>query len=130
MDKQKPAKATGIKRVINATKYSLQGLTYALKNETAFTQELTITILFIPLLIFIPCEVTFKVLVIMAHFSVMITELLNSAIEKVVDKVCPDYHILAKQAKDLASCAVFFAIVATVICWAFAIFNWLSLNFH
>lgn len=123
MTKQKPAKNTGTKRILMAFTYTFSGLKHALKDEPAFLQEFC---LFTPLLIamiFMPLGIELKLLLFVTSIFVLIVELLNSAIESVVDMVSPEYHDLAKQAKDMGSAAVFLSFVASGAVWLYAIFK-------
>lgn len=117
-----PDKIGGISRIIRAGKFSWQGFTHGLKDEPAFRQEFIVSAVTLPLLFFIKVPLYAKVLVLISHLLVMITELLNSAIEKVVDIASPDYHDFAKAAKDMGSLAVFFSIVICGICWTCLLF--------
>ena len=71
---------------------------------------------------FIKVSFIYKLILIVSAFIIAITELLNSAIENVVDLVTTDFHPLAKNAKDIAAAAVFFSISLHIICWIFVLF--------
>ena len=73
--------------------------------------------------LFLPISLLWKGLLFFATTSVLIVELLNSSIESVVDLASPEYHILAKRAKDLGSAAVLVSIVVAVILWGGAIYT-------
>ncbi len=118
-----PEKKGGLTRIIRAWKFSFHGFIHAIKNEAAFRQEYIASIILVPIALFLPISVELKMILIGSHFLVMITELLNSAIEAVVDLVSPEYHDLAKQAKDMGSLAVLISIKFLVICWAVAIYK-------
>lgn len=117
-----PDKKTGLVRIFRAWKFSYFGFIHAMKYEAAFRQEYIASLILIPILLFMPIDLTLKLLIIGGHFFVMVTELLNSAIEAVVDLASPDYHALAKQAKDMGSLAVLISIKFLVICWLVAIY--------
>ncbi len=115
--------ATGIKRVINATKFSAMGLKTAIIQEASFRQEVILSLIMLPNLFWLQGPAFIKWLIFMAHILVMVTELLNSAMETVVDMVSPDYHHLAKQAKDIGSAAVFIALIPTTVLWGYILYS-------
>jgi diacylglycerol kinase (ATP) len=114
---QKPQQKgnTGFLRVVKAAGYSTQGLKAAWQHESAFRQELSSGIVLVPLAYWL-AETWMQLLFMMAAcMLVLITELLNSAIETVVDRISVEQHTLAGRAKDIASAAVALAIVLVVI---------------
>ena len=113
---------TGIARICAAFFYSLNGLRFAISNETAFRQEACILVVLLVVLLFLPLSLLWKGLLFFATASVLVVELLNSAIETVVDLASPEYHELARRAKDLGSAAVLVSIVFAIILWGCAIF--------
>ena len=113
---------TGIARIWAAFFYSLNGLRFAISNEAAFRQEACIITVLLGVLLFLPLSLFWKGLLFFATTSVLVVELLNSAIESVVDIASPEYHDLAKRAKDLGSAAVLVSIVFTMVLWGVAIF--------
>jgi len=119
---------TGIKRIYNAFFYSMAGLASAWKNEAAFRQESVIAIVLIPLSFWLGQNTIQIGLLILAIFIVLIVELLNSAIEAVVDRISAEHHSLSKQAKDIASAAVFLSLILFVVIWGLVIFERLSLS--
>jgi diacylglycerol kinase (ATP) len=119
---RKPTTKTGIARIWAAFLYSLNGLRSAISNETAFRQEICIVVVVLVVLGFLPLSLFWKGLLFFATTSVLVVELLNSAIESVVDIASPEYHDLAKRAKDLGSAAVLVSIVLAIVLWGIAIF--------
>ena len=108
---------TGLTRVIKATRFSWQGFRAAWKNESAFRQECTIGLLMLPLA-FVIGQSMLQVAVLIALLGlVLITELLNSAVEAVVDRIGPEHHDLAGRAKDMGSAAVFVSLSLVVTVW-------------
>lgn len=107
----------GPMRLIPALRYSLFGLLTAFRNEAAFRQELLLAALLFPLVWVIPASLTQRALLIASLFLVLITELLNSAVEAVVDRMSPETHELARRAKDLGSAAVFLSLLACAAVW-------------
>ena len=112
-----PQKKTGFSRIIKATQYSLAGIKAAFRHEAAFRQELFALVVLLPLGIFLGRSGLERAALIAPLLIVIITELLNSALEAVVDRTGLDYHPLAKRAKDLGSAAVFFSLALVIITW-------------
>ncbi|WP_137166906.1 diacylglycerol kinase [Salinimonas lutimaris] len=112
------AKVTGIMRLYYATRYSLLGLKAAITSEPAVRQEMAAMVILIPVACYVDVTVTERLLMIMTLFIVLITELLNSAIEALADRVSTEIHILIGKAKDIGSAAVFVALVLCAIVWA------------
>ncbi len=110
-------KNTGVKRVVMAGMYSIQGLGHAFKHEAAFRQELLLAAILIPLAIWLDVSQVERILMISGVVLVIIVELLNSAIEAVVDRVGLEKHELAGRAKDLGSAAVFVSLFLTGYIW-------------
>lgn len=114
----KPANNHGIKRVIRATGFSIQGLKLAWKNEAAFRQELILAAIMLPIALIVDVTSVERVLLILGLFLVLIVELINSAIEAVVDRISDEFHPLSGQAKDIASAAVFMSLAFCGLTWA------------
>ena len=100
-------KTTGLTHLINSTKYSLQGLKSAFKNETAFRHECFLACILIPLAFWLGDTKIEIALMISSVLLVMAVELLNSAVEAVVDRIGTERHELSGRAKDQGSAAVF-----------------------
>ena len=116
-----PLRAKGIKRIYRAFFYSMAGLRHAWQNETAVRQELVWTALAAPAALLIPgVAPVMRLVLLLVILLLPLVELLNSAIEAVVNKASPEYHELAKQAKDMGSAAVLLAILMQAIAWGFA----------
>lgn len=115
----KPANNHGFRRVIRATGFSFKGLKSAWVHEAAFRQELILACVMVPFALWLDVSTVEKLLMIMAVFIVLITELLNSAIEAVVDRIGDEIHPLSGQAKDIASAAVFMSLALCTLVWAF-----------
>ena len=109
--------ATGLTRIIKAVGYSYKGLTAAWHNEAAFRQELVAVVAAIILAIWLDVGAIARILLIGSVFLVMIVEILNSAIEAIVDRVGTDYHELSGRAKDMGSAAVFLAVLLALFVW-------------
>ncbi|MBY6197780.1 diacylglycerol kinase [Vibrio hangzhouensis] len=110
-------KNTGIKRVILATKYSWLGLVAAWKNEAAFRQEAVALIIAIAVALTLDVSLLHKVALVGSVIFVMIVELMNSAVEAVVDRIGLERHELSGRAKDLGSAAVLLAIALATMVW-------------
>ena len=108
---------TGLRRLINATRYSLAGLAAAARHEAAFRQELFLAAILVPLGLALGMTGIERALLIGSVLLVLIVELVNSAIEAAVDRVSIEQHPLAKHAKDLGSAAVMLALINVVIVW-------------
>jgi len=99
------------------TQYAIEGLIHALKTESSFKLELMAGIIIIPLIFILDFVLIEKVALLMTAILVLIVELINSAIENVVDLVTKEIHPLAKSAKDIGSTAVMFAIGLHLLLW-------------
>ena len=114
---------SGLKRVLSAFFYSVDGFKSAWRNEHAFRQELT---LFVPasvVAMLLPISAFQKLALIAVLIFVLIVELINSAIEAVVDRVSLERHPLSKNAKDFGSAAVLLSCVLAGATWAVVLFN-------
>jgi diacylglycerol kinase (ATP) len=114
-------KNSGLTRVFKAFGYSMAGLKAAWFNEAAFRQEVLLCFVLIPLAFWLGENGIERALLISSLFLVLLTELLNSAIEAVADRICQEEHPLIKQAKDIGSAAVFIALCYSVVVWALVI---------
>ncbi|ATL93049.1 diacylglycerol kinase [Aeromonas sp. CU5] len=109
--------ATGVTRIINATGYSMKGLKSAWINEAAFRQELMLILLLMPLAFWVGDSLNQILLLVVISWLVVIVEILNSAIEAVVDRIGVEHHELSGRAKDLGSAAVFIALALNGLVW-------------
>lgn len=112
---------TGLRRLINAFGYSVDGLKAAYRNEDAFRQEVLMAVILIPLACYLGNDAVAKALMIGSVLLVLMVELLNSAIEATVDRISLENHQLAKRAKDIGSAAVLVSLVNLVVVWALLI---------
>ena len=119
----KPENNHGIKRIFRATGFSMQGLKQAWQFEAAFRQELMLAAVMLPIALLVDVAIVERLLLIMTLFIVLIVELLNSAIEAVVDRIGDEIHPLSGQAKDIASAAVFMSLALCGITWAVILFT-------
>lgn len=119
MDFDKSAlKQRGLARFWLATKYSWKGAKAAYKEEPAFQYEVHAAIVLVPLAIWLAESFAGAAAMIGAVLFVMLVELINSALEAVVDRIGPERHELSGRAKDLGSAAVFLAICIAILVWA------------
>lgn len=108
----------GLTRLLNALGYSRDGLAAAWKNEAAFREEVLLAAVAIPLALFLAKTGVDRALLISSILFVLIVEILNSAVEAVVDKASPEHHELAKRAKDMGSAAVLLSLLNAAVVWA------------
>ncbi|WP_355661100.1 diacylglycerol kinase [Halomonas salifodinae] len=108
----------GWRHLIHSTHYSLKGLKAAYRNEAAFRQELGLCLLLLPLAIWLGRGPLEWILLVGSCLLVLIVELLNSAIESVVDRIGPERHELSGRAKDIGSAAVMLALLLAGLTWA------------
>jgi len=107
----------GPKQIYKALLWSLKGLRAGWTYEASFRLEVYLSVLFAPLGLWLGRGPLEKALLVGSLILVMAAELLNSAIEAVVDKVSPEFHELAGRAKDMGSAAVFLLMMNVVLCW-------------
>ena len=110
-------KATGITRIIKATGYSLKGLKQAWQHEAAFRQELMLLVVAVLVACWLPVSLLERLVLIGVVVVVVVMELVNSAIEAVVDRVGMEHHELSGRAKDIGSAAVFVALAFAAVVW-------------
>lgn len=108
---------TGFSRLIHAFGYSLLGFKACFKHEAAFRQELFLGVIMLPLAIIYADTHLEMAVLIGSLFLVLITELLNSGLEAIVDRVGSDHHELSGRAKDLGSAAVTVALINVLVIW-------------
>lgn len=113
----------GIRRIINATKYSIDGFKAAWLHEAAFRQELMLCVLLTPAALWLARSALETGVLLATLLIVLITELLNSAVEAITDRVGTENHELSGRAKDLASAAVFTSLVLVVTVWGFIAYD-------
>ncbi|MBN3564449.1 diacylglycerol kinase [Aliamphritea spongicola] len=108
---------TGLKRLCFATGYSIKGLIAAWQHEAAIRQETILLLAGTVVAIILPVSQTERILLIASLVILLITELLNSAVEAVVDRISPEHHELSGRAKDIGSAAVFVCLLGTAALW-------------
>lgn len=108
---------TGLRRVWNALHYSIAGLSEAYRCEDAFRQEVWLAVVLLPIAFLLPVSAVAQGLMAGSVLLVLIVELLNSAVEAVVDRVSLENHRLAKRAKDIGSAAVLMSLLLVLVVW-------------
>lgn len=108
---------TGFTRVVKATEYSMRGLRSAWEHESAFRQECTVALILVPCAFLLGENLAQTALLIGVCVIVLITELLNSAVEATIDRMGEELHDLAGRAKDMSSAAVALSLVLVGITW-------------
>ncbi|CAI8914332.1 MULTISPECIES: diacylglycerol kinase [unclassified Pseudomonas] len=109
---------TGLKRILNASGYSLDGLRAAFTGEAAFRQLVLLNVILIPLTFILNVSRVEQAVLIAVCLLALIVELLNSAVEAAIDRISLDLHPLSKNAKDMGSAAQFVALSMIALVWA------------
>ncbi len=121
MEKQKKR---GFKQIVNAAKWSIHGLNAAFKHESSFRLEIYLAIILLPIAIYIAVSPLQLLILLAPILLVLIVEVINSAIEAVVDMICEGkFHELAKRAKDMGSAAVFLTQLMVAYFWGTIIYQ-------
>ncbi len=121
MDTNPQKNRTGLNRLWHALGYSLSGLRAAW-DEKAFKQEALISIVLLPLSFWIGQTWVETALLVGTVILVMVVELLNTGIESAIDRIGPEWHELAKRAKDMGSAAVLLSVLLCIGVWTAALF--------
>jgi len=99
------------------TTYALQGMKDVIAHETSFKIELLIAAMLLPVLLLVDLALLYKLVMFMSLMGMLLAEVINSAIERVVDLVTLEHHEMAGRAKDVGSAIVFLSIMVFVIVW-------------
>jgi diacylglycerol kinase (ATP) len=113
----------GWARLIRATRVSYQGLGWALSAEEAFRIEAGLCVLLVPLALWLGHSSMQRALMILSLFVVVITELLNTAVEVIVDRIGTEHNTLSGRAKDLGSAAVHLSLLQVPAIWGLVLFG-------
>jgi len=113
----------GPKQIYKALKWSLNGLKASWKHEASFRLEVYLFVIFFPLGLWLGRGGVAKAMLVGSLFLVLAAEILNSAIEAVVDKTTPEFHELAGRAKDMGSAAVFLLMLNVMLCWGLVLWQ-------
>ncbi|WP_165309999.1 diacylglycerol kinase [Vibrio ziniensis] len=112
----------GLMRLFKATSYSYKGICAAFKHEAAFREEALLAVVALPLAFWLDVTQVERMLMISSVLLIVLVELLNSALEAVVDRVGSEHHELSGRAKDMGSAAVFIAMIIAGYIWLEALF--------
>lgn len=118
-----PTKRTGLSRVLHAFTYSIDGLKTGWQ-EPAFRQEAVLAIPLVPLAFVIGANWMETAMLVAVVILVMVTELLNTAVESAIDRIGPEWHAISKRAKDLGSAAVLLSLLLCGGVWLAALWAW------
>ena len=113
----------GPKQIYKAMTWSLKGMRAAWQYEASFRLEVYLTVILFPLGLWVGHGAVEKAMLCGSILLVLASELLNSAVEAVVDKVSPEFHELAGRAKDMGSAAVFLLMINVVLCWTLVLWQ-------
>lgn len=105
------------RQLFKAFRWSMKGLAAGWRHEASFRLEAMLAVVLLPLGLWLGQGALEKLALVMPALLVLSVELLNSAIEAVVDKVSPEFHELAGRAKDMGSAAVFILLLGTALSW-------------
>lgn len=117
----------GLKRIMKAFSYSKDGFIAVFKTEAAFRQDLVFCLFFGFLGCFLPVSSLERAFLILTLFLILLAELINTAIEVLVDRISSEYHDLSKKAKDIGSLIVLIAFIHMFIVWGILLFPYLRL---
>lgn len=115
--------AHGLRRIVNATRYSIDGIAAAWRHEPAFREEIVAAAILVPVALALDVSGIGKALMIGSLMLVLIVEVLNSAIEATIDRISPERHPLAGRAKDLGSAAVMLSLANVLVVWGLVLFG-------
>jgi len=110
-------KRSSHRNFIASVRWSLDGFFAALKHEPSFREGLLFAILLVPVAVILPVNAVSTALMIASLVLILVVELLNSAIEWIIDYLRPERHPLAKRIKDMASAAVFLSYINCIVVW-------------
>ena len=110
-------KEKGLRRLVKASGYSISGLKAAWREEEAFRMECVLTLVMIPAGFWIGADAVQKSLLVGTCLLVLLTELLNAAVETIVDRIGPEHHELSGRAKDMGSAAVLISLILALVVW-------------
>ena len=115
-------KMTGLKHLLKAFKDSCQGLKSAFKSEAAFRHDLIIFVVGVLISFFLPLSGFERALMVFSLFLILLMELVNTAIEVIIDRISTQYNPLSKKAKDIGSSLVFLAFIDAILVWGLILF--------
>ena len=107
----------GLKRILKAFTYSFDGLKAAFKSEEALRQDMLLCSILLIVSLLLKITYIERLILISSLFMIILMELINTAIEVVIDRISDDYHILSKKAKDIGSLLVLISFIYTAMVW-------------
>lgn len=122
-DKNMKTGNTGIKRILKAFTYSFDGFVATFKSEAAFRQELCLCIFLTVIALVLPFSTMQTYLLLFSLLLILLMELINSAIEAIIDRISDDYHELSKKAKDIGSLIVLLAFINAFVIWGICLYQ-------
>lgn len=114
---------TGLKRVYNAFFYSMNGFKACFKTEEAFQQEVVLALVMLPASFFVGQTMLEQIILISVIIFVLVVELLNTGIERAIDRISFDKHDLSKEAKDMGSAAVLLSLALAGFIWGYHLYT-------
>ncbi|MCU7935996.1 MAG: diacylglycerol kinase [Candidatus Thiodiazotropha sp. (ex Dulcina madagascariensis)] len=113
----------GLRRLVNALGWSIKGFRSTFKHEQAFRQELLLLLVLAPLGLWLGDNGVERALLLAPLLIVLIVELVNSAIESIVDRIGAEKHELSGRAKDQGSAAVLVSLILVAMCWTLVLLD-------
>lgn len=113
----------GLKRILNAFKFSYDGFIATFKSEEAFRQDLLIFIILMPIASFTPISIVEKMFLFSTLFLIILAELVNTGIEMTIDRISEELHPLSKIAKDIGSCIVLVSFLYMILIWGIVLYS-------
>ncbi len=117
------AQDKGIKRILKAFTYSYNGFKSAFQSEEAFRQDIVVFIIFSAIALCLKVPLWAQALLISALILILLMELVNTAIETIIDRISDEYHELSKKAKDIGSLLVLLAFFNAILLWGAIIYE-------
>ena len=111
------ASRTGVMRLFDAAGHSIRGIRACWQNETAFRQDVFLSVVLFIASFFLANSVEQWLLLVIPLILILIVELLNSAVENTVDRIGEEMHVLSGRAKDMGSAAVLFCHLVIILSW-------------
>ena len=114
---------SGIQRILNAFKYSYEGFISAFKSEEALKQDVIVFVIFTIIALLLPICFFKTAILISSLLFIIFAELVNTAIETIIDRISEEYHELSKKAKDIGSCLVLLSFINAILIWSSIIYT-------
>jgi len=123
-----PMRLTGLKRIGRAFFFTFNGFKVCFQSEDAFRQECLLAVILVPIALLLPVSALSKAVMLSSLIIVLIVEMLNTAIEKTIDRISLEYHSLSKKIKDMGSAAVFMSCANVVVIWSIILLDHFWVN--